>query len=107
MYLGVSSTVLLMIMGIYDIYLISISTLDFYVLIPMGIGLLLGGYVFLNISKYCLTNFPAQTYYAILGFVLGSIFILYPGFSFDLQGLICIALLLIGVFISMKLEKGQ
>lgn len=92
-------------MGIYDIYLVSISMLDFYVLIPMGIGLVLGGYVFLNISKYCLTNFPTQTYYAILGFVLGSIFVLYPGFSFDLQGIICIILLLVGTFVSIKLEK--
>lgn len=96
-----------MIMGIYDVYLVSVSTLDFYVLIPMGIGLVLGGYVFLNISKYCLTNFPTQTYYAILGFVLGSIFVLYPGFSFDLQGLFCISLLIIGIFVSRKLEKGQ
>lgn len=92
-------------MGIYDIYLVSISTLDFYVLIPMGIGLVLGGYVFLNISKYCLSNFPTQTYYAILGFVLGSIFVLYPGFTFDLQGMVCIGLLFIGILISMKLEK--
>lgn len=107
MSLGVSSTVLLMIMGIYDIYLVSISTLDFYVLVPMGIGLILGGYVFLNISKYCLTNFHSQTYYAILGFVLGSIFVLYPGFSFDLQGILYIGLLIMGIFISMKLEKGQ
>lgn len=96
-----------MIMGIYDIYLVSISTLDFYVLVPMGIGLILGGYVFLNISKYCLTNFHSQTYYAILGFVLGSIFVLYPGFSFDLQGILYIGLLIMGIFISMKLEKGQ
>lgn len=94
-------------MGIYDIYLVSISTLDFYVLFPMGIGLVLGGYVFLNISKYCLTNFPTQMYYTILGFVLGSIFILYPGFSFDLQGIICICLLITGILVSMKLEKSQ
>lgn len=103
---GISSTVLLMIMRIYDIYLVSISTLDFYVLVPMGIGLLLGGYTFLKLSKYCLTNFTSQTYYAILGFVLGSIFVLYPGFSFNLQGIICITLLLLGVLISMKLEKS-
>lgn len=94
-----------MILGIYDIYLVSISTLDFNVLVPMGIGLILGGYVFLNISKYFLTNFPTQTYYAILGFVLGSIFVLYPGLSFDLQGVVCIILLLVGAFVSIKLEQ--
>lgn len=105
MYLGVSSTVLLMIMGIYDIYLVSISTLDFYVLIPMGIGLILGGYVFLNISKYCLTNFPTQTYYAILGFVLGSIPILYPGFQFDINGLFSIFIFFISFYLVYLLEK--
>lgn len=75
---GVSSTVLLMIMGIYDIYLMSISIIDLHVLIPMGIGLILGGYTFLKLSKYCLTNFYSQTYYAILGFVIGSAIILFP-----------------------------
>lgn len=104
---GISSTVLLMIMGVYDIYLQAISTVNLYTLIPMGIGLVFGGYVFLNIIRYCLTNFYTQTYYAILGFVLGSVFILYPGITINLQGIISILLLLVCFLFSTKLEKIQ
>lgn len=104
---GVSSTVLLMIMGVYDMYLLAISTVNLYILIPMGIGLILGGYVFLNIIRYSLTNFYTQTYYAILGFVLGSVFILYPGITLNLQGIISILLLLVCFLFSTKLEKIQ
>lgn len=87
---GVSSSVLLMILGIYNLYLESVSSINLFVLIPMGIGLLLGTIIFLKIIKYCLDNFFSQTYYSILGFVLGSILILYPGISLDLTGVICI-----------------
>lgn len=75
---GVSSSVLLMLLGIYDIYLFSVATMDLFVLIPMGIGLLLGGLIFLKLIQYCLSNFHVQTYYSIIGFVFGSIPILYP-----------------------------
>lgn len=75
---GVSSTVLLMLLGVYDIYLASVSTVNLYVLIPMGIGLILGGLIFLCIIKFCLKKFHAQTYYSIIGFVLGSVVILFP-----------------------------
>jgi len=75
---GVSSSVLLMILGVYDIYLFAVSTIDLFVLIQMGIGLLLGGFIFLKLIKYCLENFHIQTYYSIIGFVLGSIPIIYP-----------------------------
>ncbi len=104
---GISSTVLLMLLGVYDIYLLAISTVNVYILFPIGLGLLIGGYIFLKITKYCLENFHAQTYYGIIGFVLGSILVLYPGFSFNIQGLICICFLLIGILISIKLEKSQ
>ena len=100
---GVSSTVLLMILGVYNIYLFSVSTLDFNVLLPMGIGLLIGGIVFLIIIKYCLEKFHAQTYYSIIGFVLGSIPILYPGFQFDFTGLVSILLFLLGLYIYNKI----
>lgn len=88
---GISSTVLLMLMGMYDTYLLAISTVNLHVLIPMGIGLLLGGYLFLMLIKYFLDKYHTQTYYAIIGFALGSIIILYPGTCFNFAGfMICI-----------------
>lgn len=102
---GVSSTVLLMLLGVYDIYLLAVSTLDIYILIPMGIGLIIGGFIFLKITKYCLDNFHTQTYYSILGFVLGAIFVLFPGLDFNFSSIISIIILLISLYISTNLEK--
>ena len=102
---GVSSTVLLMLLGIYDTYLLAISTVNLYVLFPMGLGLLIGGYIFLKLTKYLLENFYTQTYYGIIGFVLGSIPILYPGLSFNLDGFIAILCFIIGLYIPKIIKE--
>ena len=65
---GVSSTVILMLCGVYSIYLNAISVLDISVLFPMGIGLILGSFLFLRIIQYCFEHFSSQTYYAITRF---------------------------------------
>ncbi len=102
---GISSTVLLMLLGIYDVYLLAVSNVNLYILIPMGIGVLLGGYIFLKITKYFLDNFHTQTYYAILGFILGSIPVLYSGLGFNFSSIISVILFMIGFYISINLEK--
>ena len=75
---GVSSTVILMLMGVYSSYISSISSLYFPILIPLGIGLLLGSIIFMNITNFLLKKFYIQTFYTIIGFTLGSIFVLFP-----------------------------
>lgn len=102
---GISSTVLLMILGTYDVYLEAVSTINFSVLIPMGIGVVFGGILFLKLIKYTLEHYFAQTYYTIIGFVLGSIFILYPGFQFNMVGIVSIVLFLLGLFVSKFFEN--
>lgn len=104
---GVSSSVLLMILGIYDLYLISISTLNIFILIPMGIGLAVGGIIFLKIIKYFLDNYFTKTYYSIIGFVLGSIIILYPGIHFDISSFIGIIFCVFCFFIAYIFEKND
>lgn len=100
---GISSTVILMMLGVYNLYLFSVSTLDFNILLPMGIGLALGSIVFLIIIKYCLDKFHVQTYYAIIGFVLGSIPILYPGLQFNITGLTSVLLFFLGLYVCNKI----
>lgn len=77
---GVSSTVLLMILNTYEVYLDAVSTVNFSVLIPMGIGVICGGILFLKITELLMKKFFSETYYTIIGFVLGSLLILYPRF---------------------------
>lgn len=104
---GISSSVLLMILGVYNTYIVAVSTVDIAILFPLGIGLLMGGFVFLIITRYCLNNYFSQTYYSIIGFVLGSILILYPGFTYSFETLTGIFCFLVCFYIAYKFEKSS
>ena len=78
---GVSSTLILILMGVYDAYLLSVSSLYIPFLLPLGIGLIIGSFICMKLVKFLLDNYYSQTFYCIIGFTLGSIFVLYPGIS--------------------------
>ena len=98
---GVSSTVILMCLGVYYIYLEAITFFNLSVLMPMGIGLILGSIFFLLLVRFLFKNYSYQTYYCIIGFVLVSIFVLIPS-TFNL---LSIFLFILGFIIALKLEK--
>lgn len=77
---GISSTVLLMLLGTYELYLSAVSSINIFILLPMGLGLIIGGISFLKLIKYAFTHYFSQTYYIIIGFVFGSLPVLYPRF---------------------------
>ncbi len=75
---GVSSTLILMLLGIYEAYLDAVSGVYLPFLLPFCIGLFLGSLFFMKITKFLLDRFYPQTFFTIIGFTLGSIFVLYP-----------------------------
>ena len=75
---GVSSTLILMLLGVYESYLFSVSTVYLPFLFPLCIGLFIGSIIFMKITKFLMDKFYCQTFFAIIGFTLGSIFVLYP-----------------------------
>ena len=75
---GVSSTIILMLLGIYPLYLQSVANLYFPVLVPLGIGLIIGSIAVMKITKRLLDSYYTKTFYCIIGFSIGSIFILLP-----------------------------
>lgn len=102
---GVSSSVILMILGIYNTYITSVASMNLPILLPLGIGIVIGSIIFLKVIQYLLNHFYTQTFYSIIGFVIGSTLILYPGFSFNLEGLISALLFIFSFIISLKLEN--
>lgn len=102
---GVSSTIILMCIGIYNVYINAISIMDISILIPIGIGVVSGGVVFLKIINYLLKKYYMQTFYSIIGFTIGSVFVLYMPISWDLLGLASIILLIIGFYIASIFEN--
>lgn len=90
----------------YPTYLASIATLQFSVLIPMGIGLVIGCAFFLVVIKLLLKLFYMPTYYSIIGFTLGSVLVLYHPIYFNFAGFVSIILFVIGFKVAGKLEKN-
>lgn len=102
---GVSKTVILMLLGIYEIYISAIASLNLSILIPIGIGFVIGGIIFLFLINFLFKIAKSYTYFAIIGFVLCSVFVIYPGFSFNTQGIISIVLLIVSFIAGIKLSN--
>ncbi len=101
---GVSSTVILMLFGIYETYLSAISSINIAILFPIAIGVIIGSFIFLKTIQFLLKHFSQYTYYAITGFTLGSIFVLFPGFAYGFQGIVSITLFIISMKLSYKMS---
>ena len=102
---GVSKTVILMMLGIYPMYLTAVSDLNFNILLPIGFGILIGGILFLSLINFLFKHLKSYTYFGIIGFMIGSVFIIFPGFSYDLQGLISILLMIACFIIGIKFSN--
>ena len=76
---GISFSYLLLILGSYDFIMNAISTLNILVLIPFGLGFCIGVVLLTKILDICMSKYPGITYLIILGFLIGSVFPIYPG----------------------------
>ena len=97
---GVSSTIILMLLGVYSVYLQSVANLYLPVLIPLGIGLILGSIIVMKLTKKLLETYYAQTFYSIIGFTIGSIFVLLPQGMTWLEIILCALCIILGIYIS-------
>ena len=97
---GVSSTIILMLLGVYSVYLQSVANLYLPVLIPLGIGLILGSIIVMKLTKKMLEKYYAQTFYSIIGFTIGSVFVLLPQGMTVLEIILCVLCVALGVYIS-------
>lgn len=102
---GVSKTVILMMLGVYSSYLSAISSLNFSILIPLGIGLALGGVVFMVLINFLFSHFKSYTYFLISGFVLGSVFVIFPGLTLSFECTLGVLLGILCFFVTYKLGK--
>ena len=68
------------------------------ILLPAGLGIILGLLGGAKLIDICLKKFPQMTFAGILGLMLGSLLSIYKNsnFRFDTQGIIAIIALLAG-----------
>ena len=105
---GLSGSFVMMLLGVYNtvINAIQIKALNFYVIIPVGVGVLLGVILGAKLISTLIKKYKLMVYSVIMGLVIGSVYAILPsGFGFNIQtgyGFVC---LLFGVLTSVLVEK--
>ena len=118
---GVSGSMIMMILGYYNTIIDTVNAfinalksfdipamLDtFVVLIPFGIGVVVGAVAVAKLIEFMLNKFPLVTYWAIIGLIVASPFAIIFMMEIGTVGVVEIVtglvLLVAGFFISMKL----
>ena len=70
---GISFTYVLLVLGLYETCLQAVRDFNFSIILPMGIGLVLGTIVIAKLLESCMERHPQGTYLIITGFVISSI----------------------------------
>src|SRR5690606_1008432 len=85
---GISGSFILLLLGVYSTAINALSSLNIPIAMAIGAGVIVGFIVSSKAIQYLLANFTYVTYAAIIGLILGSLFVVFPGFSADSTTLI-------------------
>ena len=108
---GISSSFLLIIIGMYEFVLsvmanpVNALITSFDKILPFILGLIFGVIVLLKLMNFLLDKKFGLTYSIIIGFVIGSIPALLPKFSFNLEFITGIIVMIVSFVLSYKLTK--
>lgn len=119
---GISGSLILMILGLYTPILIVLSDLlhfqnifsNIMICLPVGLGVIIGFFSIAKLMGFLLKKHPINTYFSIIGFVIGSIFTIYYAtitdseytIDFSLPSILISIVCLIGGFLlTYLLEK--
>ncbi|MEW9502299.1 DUF368 domain-containing protein [Jeotgalibacillus marinus] len=103
---GVSGSLILMIFGVYDTAINSLTTLNLPIILLIVAGIGTGFILSSKGIKYLLNQHPLVMYALILGLVFGSLFVVYPGLTLAFNNvLLSVIALLFGLFIATYLGK--
>ncbi|WP_436952798.1 DUF368 domain-containing protein [Staphylococcus shinii] len=109
---GISGSFMLLVFGVYGTVMFAISeflSLNFAavpVLLTVGLGIICGFLFSSKLIQYLLSYYTFLTYALIIGFVVGSLYAVFPGLPGTfITWIISIITLILGFVISFKLGK--
>ena len=76
---GLSASFILFMLGIYDIVLSAAVSMYLPILIPLGAGLVVGIFSSAKVIAHCLATYTVNSHLFILGIIVGSIILMFPG----------------------------
>jgi putative membrane protein len=76
---GISGAFVLLLIGVYPTLMSAVSNFEFDVIIVTGAGILIGIITMSKVVNYLFKHYRTATFAAIIGMVIGSIFVVFPG----------------------------
>ncbi|WP_342510803.1 DUF368 domain-containing protein [Sporosarcina sp. FSL K6-1522] len=76
---GISGSFILLLLGVYSTAIGALSNLNFPIIAVIGAGVIVGFIVSSKAISYLLAKFTHITFATIIGLIIGSIFVVYPG----------------------------
>ncbi len=105
---GISTSHILLVMGMYETVLTAVTTMQWLYLGILGAGVLIGVILCTKLLEKAMQCFPMQTFMMITGFVMASVYDIFPGLPTGAEWLVCPILLTAAfVLVSMvSLRQG-
>ena len=107
---GVDSAVILSTFGLYELYVSSLANLNFSVLIPAGVGLVIGAFAISIIMNTLVKNFYTATFSIIFGLfisIIPSVLNERCTLAWNTESIISILFFILGFIISFYLSDVQ
>ncbi|HHE6725637.1 TPA: DUF368 domain-containing protein [Staphylococcus aureus] len=109
---GISGSFMLLVFGVYGTVMLAISEivkLNFTglpILLAVGFGVLAGFIILSKIIQYFLTHHKLMTFALIIGFVVGSLFAVFPGLPTNIvMWFVSLVVFIIGFIVSLTLGR--
>lgn len=105
---GISGSFMLLVIGVYSTVIGAISDLQLDVIAVTGVGIVIGIVVMSKVINFFLTNFRTATFALIIGAVIGSIVVIFPGWPTNTSILLLsIAAFAVGLLVAYILGKVE
>lgn len=102
---GISGSFVMLLLGAYMTVITAVSDLNFIILLPFAIGAVIGLVLGSRLVSVLLEKNPQATYCAILGLIVGSLIAIYPGFAFNIEGLVSIGLMVVAALVALWFSR--
>ncbi|VYT71996.1 DUF368 domain-containing protein [Clostridium tertium] len=103
---GISGSFMLFVLGLYNTVITAVSQFNIPILIPIALGGIFGALLSARIIESLLIKYPEQTYILIFGFILGSVFSVFPGFD-GLNSVIGVFLGILGFIFTYYISRNE
>jgi len=102
---GVSTSFILMYIGWYEPLLFAFNNLQLSYLICAALGAFMVTILLVSFVRKMFRSHPAGASYCILGFLLGTVVMIFPGFSGGMRSVFHILLTIAGFFCTLFLQR--